>query len=309
MNLDLDPDQSLVIDAVDVLLSRHAGPARSRQLGHGLNRAAIEALAEAGYLDIAEAGDPNGYLAAVLVVEQTVQHLAGGTIGARCLVAPYVGVENVPDAVGLAMGNASTVRYGSEVDAILMLEPESVRLLGRDDFTSTPVQTRMSYPIATVSAVPGAGQFVGDADAAARMRRAWRVLLTAEISAAMTAAIEVARAYVSVRTQFGRHIGSLQAVQHRLAQAHVSANASMWLARDAAWHLDDDLRASLAACYATSAIQDVFDAVHQVVGAIGFTTEFDLHLWSMRLPVLAAELGGPAAHASDAFRTRYGAHA
>jgi cyclohexanecarboxylate-CoA ligase len=48
----------------------------------------------------------------------------------------------------------------------------------------------------------------------------------------------------------------------------------------------------MAAAYASAAALAVFDSVHQVVGAIGFTREFDLHLWSLKLPVLAAELGG-----------------
>ena len=116
----------------------------------------------------------------------------------------------------------------------------------------------------------------------------------------MIGAVDVARAHVTARTQFGRPIGSLQAVQHRLAEAHVQAQGSMWLARRAAWDLGSDRQAALAAAYAAAAAGPVFDAVHQMVGAIGFTTEFDLHLWSLRLPVLAAELGGPRAHAAAA---------
>jgi alkylation response protein AidB-like acyl-CoA dehydrogenase len=110
----------------------------------------------------------------------------------------------------------------------------------------------------------------------------------------------VARQHVSVRVQFGRPIGAMQAVQHRLADAHVRAQGSIWLARRAAWHLDSELETALAAAYASASALAVFDAVHQVVGAIGFTREFDLHLWSLRLPVLAAELGGPRAHAAAA---------
>jgi hypothetical protein len=51
--------------------------------------------------------------------------------------------------------------------------------------------------------------------------------------------------------------------------------------------------------------QNVFDAVHQVVGAVGFTTEFDLRRSTMRLPVLLAELGGPASHARAVSRIKW----
>lgn len=309
MNLDLDADQALITGAVHDLLSRTAGRARTRELEYGLDKRASEELANAGYLDVAGGGGPGDWLAAVLIVEKGVEHLAGVPVGARALVAPYLGIEELPSTVGLAMGNCSIVRYGSDAEAILMLDGDTVRWLGADDIIAQPMPSRMAYPLAAVSAIPGRGLAVDAADAAARMTRAWRVVLTAEIGAAMSAAIEVAREYVSIRTQFGRHIGSLQAVQHRLSQALVSAQGAKWMARYAAWDLSSDLRAALAASYATAAAQDVFDAVHQVVGAIGFTKEFDLHLWSMRLPVLAAELGGPAAHAADACRMKFSAHA
>ncbi len=309
MNLDLDADQALMVGAVHDLLSRTAGRARTRDLKYGLDEHSSAELANAGYLDVAEGGGPGDWLAAVLIVEKCVEHLAGIPIGARALVAPYLGIHDMPATVGLAMGNDSIVRYGSEVEAILMLDGHTVRWLRAEEVISRPIPSRMTYPLAAVSAIPGRGRVIDSAEAAARMTRAWRVVLAAEIAAAMSGAIEVARAHVSVRMQFGRHIGSLQAVQHRLSQAFVSAQAAKWMARHAAWHLSSDLQAALAACYATAAAQDVFDAVHQVVGAIGFTREFDLHLWSMRLPVLAAELGGPAAHAADACRIKLGANA
>ena len=309
MNLDLDADQALIVDAVHEGLSRTAGPVRTRELGFGLDLACAAELAAGGYLDVAMGGGAGDFLAAVLVIEKGAELLAGVPIGARTLVAPYVGVQDPPTTVALASGDGSVVRYGAEAEAVLMLDGDCVRWLRAGEFAAEPVPSRMAYPLATVTARPGTGQVIGVADAAARMTRSWRVLLAAEIGAAMSAAIDVSRAYVSARTQFGRHIGSLQAVQHRLAQALVQARGATWLARHAAWNIDSDLQAALAAAYATAAAHDVFDAVHQVVGAIGFTTEFDLHLWSMRLPVLAAELGGPAAHAADACRLTFPADA
>ena len=54
--------------------------------------------------------------------------------------------------------------------------------------------------------------------------------------------------------------------------------------------------AAEAAAYATQAAQVVGADLHQLSGAIGFTTEFDLHLWTTRLHGLRVELGGTTAH-------------
>jgi len=233
MNLDLDADQALIVDAVHEGLSRTAGPVRTRELGFGLDLACAAELAAGGYLDVAMGGGAGDFLAAVLVIEKGAELLAGVPIGARTLVAPYVGVQDPPTTVALASGDGSVVRYGAEAEAVLMLDGDCVRWLRAGEFAAEPVPSRMAYPLATVTARPGTGQVIGVADAAARMTRSWRVLLAAEIGAAMSAAIDVSRAYVSARTQFGRHIGSLQAVQHRLAQALVQARGATWLARHA----------------------------------------------------------------------------
>jgi Acyl-CoA dehydrogenase, C-terminal domain len=307
MDLTLDPEQDGVVDAVTTLLRRTAGPDRARAFTGAADSAALRRLDEAGFLDITQAGTPHAHLTALLVVEQAARFLVPAPVGARALVAPYAGVPDPPRVVGLAQGSGSIARYGADADAVLMLDGGTLRLLRRGDMTAEPVASRMAYPLARVTARPGHGQDLGP-DAASRLVRAWRVLLSAEIAAAMISAIDVARAHVQVRTQFGRPIGSLQAVQHQLAQAHVSAQGSLWLARRAAWELDAELPAALAATYASAAALSVFDSVHQVVGAIGFTTEFDLHLWSLKLPVLAAELGGPGAHAAAASALQWPAH-
>jgi alkylation response protein AidB-like acyl-CoA dehydrogenase len=297
MDLRLDDEQNAIVDAVRTLCARTAGPQRAR--ADGTDRQTLQRLDEAGFLDVAREGRARDYLAAVLVTEQAAQSLVMAPVGARALVATYAGIENPPAAFGLALDGQSHVRFGADVDAVLMLDQDEARLLWPDDLKAEPVESRLAFPLARVTARPGKGELLPPGSAA-RMRRAWRTLLAAEAGAAMIGAIEAARQHVSVRVQFGRPIGSLQAVQHRLGEAHVRAQGSMWLARRAAWHLDSELETALAAAYASAAALAVFDSVHQVVGAIGFTREFDLHMWSMRLPVLAAELGGQRAHAAAA---------
>jgi hypothetical protein len=305
MDLELNSEQRLIIDAIKVLFERHAGPARARNLNFGLDRTIVDKLISSGYLDSsADTGTSRNKLIASLIVEKAVEYVVSAPVGARALVAPYLGLTDAPSTIALANGNGSVVRYGNEADGIVMLETGTVRLLDRNDVEAEPIESRMSYPLAVVTALPSKGRLIAVPDAAGRLTRAWRALIAAELAGAMVAAVECARSYVAVRRQFGRRIASFQAVQHNLARAYIAAQGAMWLARRSAWDLDDHLQAAIAACYATGVAQDVFDTVHQVVGAMGFTTEFDLHLWSMRLPVLLAELGGPRAHATAVSRIR-----
>jgi hypothetical protein len=309
MQLDPDAEQQSVIDAVHNLLARAAStrPGLGEVGSVGLDRPALAALADNGFLDVAAGGTPRDQLNAVLVIEQGEQLAAAVPIGSRALVAPYLQPgEGWPDAVGLAYGDRSIVRYGAEVDVVLMFDGKSVLLLAAGDYDAEPIQSRMAYQLARVVVRPGRpGVSIGGPDTAARLTRAWRTSLAGELAGAMVRAVEIARAYVIVRTQFGRPIGSFQAVAHRLADAYVTAQACTWLARRAAWNLDDDLPAAVAAAHATAVAQNVFDSVHQVVGAVGFTTEFELRRSTMRIPVLMAELGGPASHARAVSRINW----
>ena len=102
--------------------------------------------------------------------------------------------------------------------------------------------------------------------------------------------------YLAEREQFGKPLGSLQALQHRLAESYVWVEALRWTARSAAWHATDEAAAS-AATYAAMAGRHVAAEMHQLSGAISFTAEYDLHLWTMRAQALRTEMGGIATHA------------
>ena len=125
----------------------------------------------------------------------------------------------------------------------------------------------------------------------------------------MAACLAVTVAYLSERRQFGRTIGSFQAVQHRLANCAIQIEASRWLAREAAFHGAPREATATAAAYALAAAGDVFSETHQLSGAIGFTREHDLHVFSMRLQALRIELGGLGGHRRALAAARWGAAA
>ncbi len=118
------------------------------------------------------------------------------------------------------------------------------------------------------------------------------VATAAEAIGAASAALDLAVAYAKEREQFGRAIGSFQAVQHILADAHVLRETAWSAALYAAAALDEDApdaaeATTVAKAYASRAARTVVQNALQVLGGIGFTWEHDLHLFLRR--VLACE--------------------
>jgi alkylation response protein AidB-like acyl-CoA dehydrogenase len=296
MDFGLDPDQSLLEQSARVLLERAAGPARARSLHQTgrCDRELLQALAGAGMLDLF--ADPEaGPLEAALVTEWSAAAAAYAPVGARCLVAPSVMTGDIPPAIGLVeSGGDQIVRWGHDLDALIVLTGDDARVLGPSQFTATQLPSRFAYPLATIE-LTGPGEPAAPGSAATA-RQWWRVALAAELAGTMTAAVGLTKDYISARRQFGRPIGSFQALQHRLAEAMVAAEAVRWMAREAAFSGSPEAAAA-AATYAADAAYRVFMDVHQLHGAMGFTTDYDLYLWSTRLAVARLELGGPAAHA------------
>ena len=108
-------------------------------------------------------------------------------------------------------------------------------------------------------------------------------------------------AYVVDRKQFGVPIGSFQAVKHHLADAELKVS----FARPAVWaaayglangSADVDREVSMAKCFASDAAEVVARKALQNHGAIGYTTEHDLHFWLKRSWALASSWGDAAWH-------------
>ena len=107
--------------------------------------------------------------------------------------------------------------------------------------------------------------------------------------------------YAKIREQFGRPIGSFQAVQHRLADATVELELAAPLVYRAAWcveheHADQAIAVSMAKERASDAAMTASQAALQVHGAIGYSFECDLHLFMKRAWVLGAHFGSADWH-------------
>ena len=85
----------------------------------------------------------------------------------------------------------------------------------------------------------------------------------------LTAALALTVRYLSESERFERHLASFQALQHRLAEAHVTVEGVRWLGRVAAYRDDRAEEAAAAAAYAVQAARQIGADLHQLTGAIG----------------------------------------
>lgn len=113
--------------------------------------------------------------------------------------------------------------------------------------------------------------------------------------------LAMAVGYAAEREQFGVKIGTFQAVQHQLADARIALEFARPTVTWASWKVarrDDDRSTyvSLAKARASDAASLACRAALQVHGAIGYTTEHDLHLWMKRVWGLAAAWGDAGFH-------------
>jgi alkylation response protein AidB-like acyl-CoA dehydrogenase len=127
------------------------------------------------------------------------------------------------------------------------------------------------------------------------------VALAAESTGVAQRAMEMAVEYAKDRQQFGRPIGSYQAVSHRCAQMLLETENARSAVYGAAWAADAEpeslpLAASMAKAYASDAGWRVPDASIQVHGGIGFTWEHDLHFFLKRGRANASMFGDAKWH-------------
>ncbi|HYM29898.1 MAG TPA: acyl-CoA dehydrogenase family protein [Candidatus Cybelea sp.] len=122
------------------------------------------------------------------------------------------------------------------------------------------------------------------------------ILLAFEQVGGAQAALDMAKAYAMERFAFGRPIGSFQAIKHKLADVYVATELARSNAYYGAWALATDaaelpLAAAAARVSATEAYHLASKENIQTHGGMGFTWEFDCHLYYRRSKLLALAIG------------------
>ncbi|PNU05007.1 acyl-CoA dehydrogenase family protein [Novosphingobium guangzhouense] len=291
MDLSLNEDQRQVLDFIDSLARPFAGvPLHDVSLA--LESADLDAqLLENGFLDVM-AVEELGPVTAALVVEKLARLPFAVEAAASSFVRPLIDAE-LPRPLCLVEEGRVTgpVRFLRPGATIVVVGPSGVRSFTADDSMIAPAQedTLYAYPVAFLTALPDR-MATHEADPA-QVLRAWRVAIAAEMAGLLGAALAATVTYVSERKQFGRPLATFQAMRHRLAEDQVMTNSVYWLALRAAG-TGDPGDAALALLHAQDAAKRVCYDYHQFLGGMGMTLEHPLHLWTYRLKLLTAELGG-----------------
>ena len=140
-------------------------------------------------------------------------------------------------------------------------------------------------PMQSFTVAPGRTQRIPVTEE--HMRSILYVSRSNECAGLAARAVSMTTEYVTTRKQFGAPIGSFQAVQHKLAEMHLLAESMASLARFAAWAVDHSpVQAAFAArsamVFAATHVAEILEGAVQLHGGIGFTWEYDLHLFLRR---------------------------
>jgi alkylation response protein AidB-like acyl-CoA dehydrogenase len=282
--------------------------------GRGFDRALWRELAEMGVfrLRVAEArgGMGLGVAEAVLVFQELGRALAPGPLAWSHLAADLVPGAADGDAVvgGLDLGGtvagALLVEHLDSLDALLVLRPEGVERIDPRALDADPVESSLDplTPVHHVRSVP-AGERVASAEVARALREIGAALTAAEMLGIAEATHDLAVAYAKEREQFGRPIGSFQAIKHMLADSFVRREVARASVYAAAATLDHPEVGEVARAVAGAKINAGDAAMKnartciQVHGGMGYTWEVPAHYYLKRVWVLEHRFGTVTEHA------------
>lgn len=207
--------------------------------------------------------------------------------------------------VAAQLTSSTLVPYGQTAGLIVLRVGEALRGYERDALALEPCATTDgSRGAARLAAAPPAAAGTLLADDPAVIDAAWRrgVLGTAALLNGLSLRmLDLTVGYVKGREQFGKPVGSFQAIKHALASALVAVEFARPAALSAAWaHARGEAGAgaqcSMAKVLAADAAGLVTRTAIQCHGAIGYTTEYDLHLYAKRAWALIPGWGTPQWH-------------
>jgi alkylation response protein AidB-like acyl-CoA dehydrogenase len=323
VNFDFDDTQYALRDLARDLFARESPPSRIRGLWDGkpFDRSVWKTMAEAGLCGITmpvEFGGAGGNeIDLALVLEEAgraaLPEPIAETVG---FAAPAIAERGSDDLrarwlPAIASGDVIVavegpfdghVAWAGEADLLMCVRDDRTHAVPRERFRATPVATiDPARPLYTVECETGPDTVLGD-DAHPMPRPGRTLFATASVQNGIAMRLlEMTIGYVKDREQFGRPVGSFQAVKHKLADMHTALCSS----RPAAWYAAYAIAtgspdASEAAAVAKVAANETEALCNrealQCHGGIGFTWEHDLHLWLKRGIVLRSTFGSTALH-------------
>ncbi len=310
--MDLEPtdDQAALAAELARFLADRVTPEARRAAAErpgGVDRELWRALGGLGTFTLAvpeaRGGVGLGMAEATLVFEELGRAVAPGPLIGSFLAAgldlPVAAAAGAGEAVvGLVpAGRPAFVEHRAGLDALLVVAPDGVRLTDPPDAAACRPMARPLDPLTPVDVVDALpdGEPVGGPDLVDRLRRDASLLAAALQVGLAAGALSMATGYAQGRVQFGRPIGSFQALKHLLADACVAVEVARAAVAVAGVEIDeagDAGRAVDAARIVASRAADrATRTCIQVHGGIGFTWELDAHLFLKRALVLDVGVG------------------
>jgi alkylation response protein AidB-like acyl-CoA dehydrogenase len=244
-----------------------------------------------------DAGGLGGSLVDLVVAHEVLgHHLA---VGPWIESSAYLATALSGDALeAVAAGAVATVAVPPQVPFALDADVAERVYVGSEDGVApaTVTEVRVSVDttrrLATVTAA-GPGTHLPASSTHGNAFDVAALACAAQLVGAGERVLADSVTYAKQRRQFGREIGSYQAIKHQLADVRIALDFARPLVLGAAL---GEVPASAAKVAAADAAYLASRTGLQVHGAIGYTAEFDLSLWLTRIRALVTAWGTPAYH-------------
>jgi Acyl-CoA dehydrogenase, C-terminal domain len=291
VNFEYSNDQAAVLDALDRLIASRKTVEQRLVVQPFIYDSELESeLRDAGFMDM-NLSDPESRVAAATVVAEIARLPICVEIAASLFMRQIVGL-GVPGPIALIGCHSQLpTRFLPQAKTAFIYLGTDVRLLRLEPGDVTQVSSLFAYPVGSLNQAAVARSEKLPCEVAREVLTWWRIAVALEVHGALSAASALALEHVKQRRQFGRPLGSFQAIQHRLSMNATTIEAIRWMALRAAGS-GSALDAALAAGFAQQAINTIVYDVHQFHGAMGLTLEYPLHLYTYRARMLQSELGG-----------------
>lgn len=320
MQFSLSPDQRLFAETTAQLLADRCPPARVRDAWNAPPDDALwKQLADMGVIGLL-APEPAGGLGlddldlSPLLVESGRSAMVEPIVDTAAIAVPLLAAAG-HDALDAVVNGDLVVAVGFANDTVVRVDADAL-LLERDDGGSSvwhlvdvddlEVTAESSVDgsrrLGAFAWAPTAASLVTDDPTASPLAFDRGVVgLAAQLVGLASHLLDVTVEYVGQREQFGRPIGSQQALKHKLADVLLAVDFARPMVTRAAHSLaggdpDASIHAAVAKCYANDAALLAARHALQCHGAIAYTIEYDLHMWMKRVWALAAQWGDTATH-------------
>jgi alkylation response protein AidB-like acyl-CoA dehydrogenase len=318
MDFDLSDDQLALRAGARELLDAQASSARLRahtETGVGFDTALWSAMADQGWLGIevaeAQGGVGLGAVEVAVLCEELGRHAAP---------APFVSTVLAIDALRgagedawidrLVSGDAlacvawdatAPVPYAPSADIAVVITDDGVYVMEIDDRPRRQPAMDLTRELGWLAYDPARARRLGGVDARTRLLDRGAVFCAADMLGSASRALDLAVEHAKDRVQFGRPIGSFQAVKHRCADMLVDVEGMRSTVYWAAWCIgagdpEASVAASTAKTWCSDASKRVMSSALQVHGGIGFTWEHDLHFFMKRAQLDQLAFGDASAH-------------